>query len=190
MSKEKKRKKKKKVVTKANISLTLSIIAILISVLSLPLVNKYFDKPNIEIIDKGFMKTNDSLVQKNYLLINNSKNTAKNIHLYTKELDYKRLVFFAEKGFVLEQNDYEGGKALNRVYKLDELAPGEKISFVIYVDFKNYLKVNGLDTMIVNKPISYPYPYYGPYVMKVKHSNGIEKPNIKSQLTLTDLTHW
>lgn len=183
MSKKKKKKKKSK---KVDISLTLSFIAILISFFSLPMINKHFDKAKIEIIDMGLMKVDENLIQKYYLIKNNSGNTAKNIELHIHELDNRDIVFI---GAVVKliKDDNLGGIAKNKFYEIEELASGQEIGVIIYANFPNYLEVNDIDTLILNKPIPKPRPYYGPYIEQLKHSDGIEKPTWKNTITLTEL---
>jgi hypothetical protein len=182
--KEKKNKKGKKV----NISLFLSITAIVISIFSLPVVNKTFEKAKIDIIDLGLMRTSDSILEKNYLLINNSGNTAKNIELHVKELDSHRNIFFREDSFTLKKDDKLGGISQNKVYEMKEFSSGEKVRVVIYVNFKNYLKINNIDTLIIDKPIAKPQSYYGPYIKKIKHSDGIERPKYDRFIELKKLS--
>ena len=169
------------------ISLGLSLFAILVSVLALPYVNKHLDKAEIDIIDLGLMKYDETTLVHCYQLINKGPNTAKNVELHIKKLNDTLNVHFSEDTFTTKKDDKLNGLAKNNVYVMREFSSGEEVTVSIFTDFKKYLEVNNIDTLILNSSVAKPKTYYGPFIKKIKHSDGIHRPKWENTIVLKRL---
>ncbi len=190
MNKKKKSGKKKSQKLRVNISLWLSIIAILISLGQLifdnPFFLKHFNQVEINATELDVSKSIDGdKIKSSFLIENIGKNTAKNVEIRLRVLE-KSSVIITPDIFELVNPEEPLTPARNLLYRCDELVPGDKIKLLVFSDFSDYLKINSLDTLYYNKTRARPERDYGPYISGMKHSLGKVMVDYKDSLVLRE----
>jgi hypothetical protein len=154
----------------------LSIIAIIISVGQLffdnPYFLKYFNKVELVSTEIGINKApNSNRLESEFLIENIGDNTAKNVEIQLRVLRDSK-VFFMTNTFSLINPEVPKTPVRNLIYRCDAMLPGEKVKIYIWSDFKHYLEVNNIDTLLYNTRTSRPKHDYGPYITRAKHASG------------------
>lgn len=190
MGKSKKNKKRK---TKLNISLWLSIFAILISlgqlVFTMPFVLKQFEKVELKAMEIEFSKPKDLDVLNTYFIVmNTGKNTAENVELQIRTFN-EDWVTFNPDIFELVKGENTSAPIKNLIYRCDAIVPNETVKIFIKSKYSNYLDFYSIDTLEYNKPIPLPKYQYGPTIIYLKHSLGKVNIERKDSLILEEVIY-
>ena len=173
MGKEKSKKGRKH---KVNISLFLSIVAILVSMGQLIFDNPYFlknfNKVELTATELGISKEPASdKIESSFIVENIGRNTAQDVEIQLRVLKDSKVIIMPNT-FTLENPSVPETPVKNLIYKCDAVVPGEKIRIYVLSDFEDYLNINKLDTLMYNTRTAKPLFDYGPYISSAKHSKG------------------
>lgn len=191
MGKSKKKKKNRKI--KLNISVLLSVIALIVSVVhayySMPFVLKQFEKVELKAMEIEFSKPKDLDILNTYFIITNTgSNTAKNVELQIRTFNEDWVIFNPDI-FELVKGENTSAPIKNLIYRCDAIVPNETVKVFIKSKYSNYLDFYSIDTLEYNKPLPLPEYQYGPTIIYLKYSLGKVNIDRKDSLILEEVIY-
>lgn len=161
---------------KVNISLIISITAILISGIQLVLTSPFFldayNKPSVSVYENYHELSRDgNTVTFVYQILNNGKKPAKNINIRFYSFK-KDVIQFIPNEAIKINSDLEDIPIANHSYQIKNLVPNESYYLFIYSDAHELKKNMGLDTLEAGEKYKKPGLFMTPYLEMVKTEQG------------------
>lgn len=161
---------------KINLSLIISVAALIISAIQLIFTSPYFldsyNKPSITATEKPqYLSKDGKTATFVFEIFNNGRNTAENVNLRFRCFAKDEIQFMPSEVTEIK-SDEEGIPIRNYTYEIKSLVPGESYILFIYSDAKRLAEYLNLDILEINKKYKKPELFMGPFLEMVKSEKG------------------
>lgn len=186
--------KKKKKNSKVNISLVLSVLAIVISsgqlIISSPFFMKYYNSTELIAVENSIAKHPlSNRIESVFLIKNIGENSAKEIELSLRTLHNDYVRFVPPDVFELAKSEKIDPVLPDLKYKCKSLVPNEEVRIIVSSSFEEYLLSNQLDTLLINRKVRRPNYQTGPFINYLKFSDGQAQLDIMDTLELREIQY-